>query len=356
MYTAQGRVFMLGENECQKMGVDGTFDNGKRTPALLEMKDEHGNQLFICDIGAGYHHSMFLAYFDQNQYQVWGCGSNSHHEIGDNIGSNLKPTHIKQYDDKDVIKIRCGYYSSVFITRNGKVACRGMRTPTPHDLEALDEEFIVEAASGYSYHIFMNAEGKCFVHGDNGTSQLGITGDRADTIKVLTPMIDKRVILGHGSYNHTVLITDDGELYTTGDTGYGRLGRNVGNKSAKGIGRVKRSIQGKPVRSASAGGYHTIISTWDGEAYACGHSSFGQLGTRLDDYDTNYLAKVDTSRWEIDNKPVYIIQACATGWGSFLLENSSRGLEIPIFKGIGKLYKQLKSEDNPFFDLDIKVM
>jgi alpha-tubulin suppressor-like RCC1 family protein len=169
-------------------------------------------------------------------------------------------------------------------------------------------------------------------------------------------MLDKRVIFAHGSYNHTVFITDDYELWTTGDTGYGRLGRDTPQQSKIGLGRVDHTLLGKRVRSASAGGYHTIVSTDDGEVYACGHSSFGQLGSRIGEYsdDTNYPAKVDTSQWMIDNEPVYIIQACATGWGSFLLENSSRGLELMrSIRGMGRLYKQLVEVDNRFHDIII---
>lgn len=47
----------------------------------------------------------------------------------------------------------------------------------------------------------------CFRHGDNGTMQIGINKKRADKIVLLSPMLHKRVLCAHGSYNHTVLVT-----------------------------------------------------------------------------------------------------------------------------------------------------
>jgi hypothetical protein len=156
---------MIGENEGQKMGTEPIIDqNGNRMPSLLNLLDARNQPVFVCDVGAGYHHSIFLVHAERDTFHVWGCGSNSHKEIGDGIGNNISPTHLKQFDSKDIVKVRCGYYSTILISRDGKVTTRGMRTPNIYDLKALDNEFIVDAASGYSYHIFITAEGKCFVY------------------------------------------------------------------------------------------------------------------------------------------------------------------------------------------------
>lgn len=161
-----GRVFMIGEDECRKMGTDAVIDSdGNRIPTLLKLENSHTKQpLFVSDIAAGYHHSIFLVSVARDSFHVWGCGSNSHGEIGSGIGTDLLPTHMKEYDNKEVIKVRCGYYSTILITRNGEVFIRGMQTPSPNALEVIKNEFIVEAASGYGYHMFITNGGKVYVY------------------------------------------------------------------------------------------------------------------------------------------------------------------------------------------------
>ncbi|KAL0489966.1 E3 ubiquitin-protein ligase HERC [Acrasis kona] len=369
MLTQTGKVYMMGENDCNKMGlpIDAT-EKSVLTPTLVPMNDTLGNPVFVSDIAAGYHHSMFLVKVNNGRknFAVWGCGSNNHREISSMEGHNIEPTLLREFNDKNIVKIRCGYYSTILITDNGKVIVMGMNAPTEQELRhGLQNEFIVEAAAGYSYHMFITREGKVYAHGDNSTLQTGVTdGNRQLTL--LQPLLDKRIISASASYNHTVFITgrshllkthhyqikDDYELFTTGDCGYGRLGRE-GYESKLGIGRVTSALATERVTTASAGGYHTIVSTEKGEVFGFGHSSFGQIGSNtLNAYGPN---KINYKTFSDDEKMVYIIQAVATGWGSFLLEHSGKGKFLRSYSINQKLFAQCKMS-NSYVDIEINTL
>jgi alpha-tubulin suppressor-like RCC1 family protein len=325
---------MLGSNKHLQLGLE---EQTVDTPTLLPLKQSAENSLFVIDISAGYRHSMFVAATCTGT-QVWGCGTNVNNQISNDSGQTLAPTHVSYYNDDNITKIRCGYHSTILINDKGRVFIRGKGVPTDQDLLVLENEVITEAVGGNGYHLFISQEGKCFVHGKNDMSQLGVMGDvSVETIRVLAPMVDRRVILGDAAYDHTVLVTEDGELFTTGKTTHGSLGRTIGKElSSKGIGKVTKNVEGKRVRTASAGGAHTAISTWDGEAMVCGIPSYGRLGIRTGTKEPGIMGVVDKSKWEIERQPIYIIQACATGWGTFLVENSSKETiefeNMPTFK------------------------
>ena len=70
--------------------------------------------------------------------------------------------------------------------------------------------------------------------------------------------------------------TEEGELFTFGEGGFGRLGH--GGQQNKFVPRLVGALAGKKVIGASAGTYHTVVWTEEREIFTFGHGGSGQLG------------------------------------------------------------------------------
>jgi alpha-tubulin suppressor-like RCC1 family protein len=221
-------------------------------------------------------------------------------------------------DREKVRKVRCGYYHSILITETGKVHYAGNISSGLH-LDVLKDEFIVEACGGYEISVFITREGALYV---GYLSQEGILGNS----QLKKWDIDDHFIAASAGYYHAVFLTKSGDVYTCGQDSYGKLGRGATPTDGhQPMGKINTISN---VRTISAGGYHTIMSTRDGLAYGCGHASFGQLGNDFHvEQSTCFTVTncVDEPRL-LDNKidkGAYIIEIDACGWGSFYIESMS---------------------------------
>ena len=90
--------------------------------------------------------------------------------------------------------------------------------------------------------------------------------------------------------HHSAAITESGQLYTWGRGSYGQLGH--GDTEGKTAPTVVSSIQGQCYR-VSCGDCHTVVVTDDGEVFSFGSGEDGQLGhDNHNSYSTPKIIKV----------------------------------------------------------------
>ena len=92
------------------------------------------------------------------------------------------------------------------------------------------------------------------------------------------PLTQKHSVraLSHGK-NHTVGLTRSGRVYTWGQNDFGQLG--LGHHDDVEVpSRIGGSLNGKKIRSADCGDFHTIVLTEDGDLYSFGSGERGQHG------------------------------------------------------------------------------
>jgi RCC1 and BTB domain-containing protein len=75
---------------------------------------------------------------------------------------------------------------------------------------------------------------------------------------------------------HTAAITDEGELFTWGGGEHGQLGH--GNKENYSRPTLVRAIAGVKIKQVTCGWSHTVMLTEDGEVWSCGNGDHGKLG------------------------------------------------------------------------------
>ena len=133
------------------------------------------------------------------------------------------------------------------------------------------------AASVY-HTMVLTQEGSVYATGENGIGQLGdgSTSDKNFFVKVFSS--DAKAIAAGDTYS--MIVRRDGSLWASGRNTYGQFGD--GNPSYEVPPERPRFVKIVPggVDAVSAGGAHSIIVKEDGSLWASGDNEFGQLGDR----------------------------------------------------------------------------
>src|SRR5690606_16059395 len=97
------------------------------------------------------------------------------------------------------------------------------------------------------------------------------------TPRLIQSLASKRVVKDACSYYHTLVSTDQEELFAFGRNDYGQLGLGVTVDRAKPCQVL--SIRGAVIYALACGQYHSVISVQGVGVLACGKNDYGQLGT-----------------------------------------------------------------------------
>ncbi|CAB1328951.1 unnamed protein product [Coregonus sp. 'balchen'] len=118
-------------------------------------------------------------------------------------------------------------------------------------------------------------DGRLFMWGDNSVGQIGL-GAESYTSEPREVMVGQPVAWVSCGYYHSAFVTVDGDLYTFGESGNGRLGLFPDQLANH---RVPQQVEGiqDPVIQVSCGGEHTVALTKE-DVYTFGRGQHGQLG------------------------------------------------------------------------------
>jgi hypothetical protein len=87
------------------------------------------------------------------------------------------------------------------------------------------------------------------------------------------------VIAIAAGYDHSVALTSNGWVWTWGNNAYGQLGRSTSPNSYGFTPGIVSALTNRRVTAVAAGNYFTLAVTSNGQAYAWGGNSQGELGT-----------------------------------------------------------------------------
>jgi RCC1 and BTB domain-containing protein len=86
----------------------------------------------------------------------------------------------------------------------------------------------------------------------------------------------KKVVFVASNGHHSACITEDGDTYTWGLGEHGQLGH--GDEINRSTPKLISGLAGKKAKEVACGGYHTIVRTDNGNVYSFGNGTEGQLG------------------------------------------------------------------------------
>ena len=140
---------------------------------------------------------------------------------------------------------------------------------------------IVSVAAGYYHSVLLDEDGNVWTAGRNSDGQLGIGKEDDNANSTFTQVtvgggVKIKAIAAGG--NHTVLLDENGNVWTTGYNKYGQLGRETSSSSDSTFTQVTNGISGVKITAIAAGTYHTILLDENGNVWTAGYNSYGQLG------------------------------------------------------------------------------
>uniref|UniRef100_A0A182M4V1 HECT domain-containing protein n=1 Tax=Anopheles culicifacies TaxID=139723 RepID=A0A182M4V1_9DIPT len=193
---------------------------------------------------------------------------------------------------EDVAQAACGTTHTLFLTKEGKMyACGnndhgqlGHDTETlpnkrPQLLVSLENYIITGVSCGTAHSLALTNWGQVFSWGSNAVGQLGhdTENGRQPTPRMIKAIGAKHVVqIASGQY-HCLALTNNGELYAWGSNSYGQLGIGTTNEKVP-IPTLVQSLAGVPIAFIACGGNHSFAVSKSGAIFGWGKNTFGQLG------------------------------------------------------------------------------
>ncbi|MDR1152430.1 MAG: Ig-like domain-containing protein [Bifidobacteriaceae bacterium] len=156
------------------------------------------------------------------------------------------------------------------------------QTPTTTCIE-LPDGVPATSISAESHAVAVGADGVAYTWGsiEGNVAYEGNESHSADPLPVKMP-VDTPVIAVSAGFQHTAVLTSDGAIYTSGDSGRGRLGDGktpeYDTSWKQGWESTKVAAEGLTFTAVAAGYEHTLALSDQGEVYAWGADFAGQLG------------------------------------------------------------------------------
>lgn len=143
-----------------------------------------------------------------------------------------------------------------------------------------------------------------FSFGSNASGRTGL-GTTLGSTTVATPIDishlgDRAVKQVSAGREHSLLLTDEGDVYSFGTSAVGIIGRTtpIGSSQSVAAAIDTTNLGGDKITQVSAGGSHSLILAEDGDVYAFGYDLLGRTGRGIDsDTSTNTATPINMSNF-----------------------------------------------------------
>jgi alpha-tubulin suppressor-like RCC1 family protein len=273
----------------------------------------------IMQIDAGAYYSLLLA----NDGTVFSFGWNNHGMTGLNtaIDNTLIATAIdlNNLSGKTVTQVSAGGgrdgRHSLLLTDDGSVFSFGWNdagrtgqntdsgntlVATPIDASNLAGKTITQVAAGAQHSLLLASDGTVFSFGSNDSGRTGLNNASGFTM-IATPirtnnLAGKTITQVAAGGRHSLLLADDGTVFSFGYNGDGQTGLNTSNGSTL----VARPINttnlvGKTITQIAAGTWHNLLLADDGTVFSFGFNDAGQTGLNTASGNTLVATPIDTT-------------------------------------------------------------
>ena len=282
-----GNVWAWGSNQYGQCGTTTNYGSSKYVPSKVDGINN------VKKVSAGTHHTLAL----KTNGEVWAWGYNHYGELG--VGDIYYRSYpIQSQTNGTVIDISAGYFCSTAITENNIYSwgrdvsgqfSRGITASsyTPVAATGITGPF-KQIATGYDFTVVLKEDGTVWSAGYNGVGQFGNgTQTHSATFTQATSISGVETIDAEGYF--AIAIKNDKSVWATGGNWTGQLGTAT---------RVHEStyieLVGEPKMNQISLGYEFSLGLGtDGKVLAWGSNGYGQVSVNSPDYEKDPIA-VDT--------------------------------------------------------------
>ncbi|XP_021888390.1 ultraviolet-B receptor UVR8-like isoform X3 [Carica papaya] len=264
------------------------------SPCIANM----GPGVRITAVAVGGRHTLALSVADIGQVWGWGYGGEGQLGLGSRIkmvssphlircieehasatdrslvmhqGSTKVSDQVSKVPGSYVKAISCGGRHSAVITDGGKLLTFGWGLYgqcghgntndqlRPTVVSSLLGTQVQSVAAGLWHTVCISTEGRVYAFGGNQFGQLGTGTDHAETSPKLldAPSLDnKHAIVVSCGARHTIILTEDGQVYSWGWNKYGQLG--LGDSTDRNTPSLIQ-INGCRPKNIACGWWHTLL-------------------------------------------------------------------------------------------------
>ncbi|XP_011257668.1 probable E3 ubiquitin-protein ligase HERC4 isoform X1 [Camponotus floridanus] len=276
------KMFCWGSTIHGELGLGGIEDENIFMPRQVDFAKANEVEQIAC----GENYTVTIT----NDGQVYSCGNNDYGQLG-HEKARKRLQLIPGLDAFVFKKIACGSCHTLAVNEWGQLFSWGCNMKgqlglnsvdcterTPRMVKALGTSVIVQIACGIEHSIALTNDGELYSWGSNREGQLGIGSHTVTEIKpkrIITLAAVPIAFIACGGY-HTVVISKSGVVFAWGRNTFGQLGLN--DTQQRIVPCQLRTLRNAKVCYAACGEEFSVFLTLDGGVFTCGAGMYGQLG------------------------------------------------------------------------------
>ncbi len=289
--SSDGSVFLFGSNEYSQIG---SMDQILSSSPIILRNTTNRSLWTATQIAAGGYHSVFLG----SNGAMYSFGDNSFGQLGDGttmLRSYPTPIYCSPLQEKLIIQLATCKTHSILVTSDGQLFSWGQNWYGQlGDGTNVDKDFpvsvetdgvlrgrqIVQLGVSSYFSVALSRDGQLFSWGDGGKLGDGTRKGRYSpvTVDMNGVLLGKKVVQIAVGLEHTVVLTEDMQLFSWGGNTNGQLGDGtfLNRISPSPVKMGNMTMNGARIRQIVAGNYHTVVRT-DRLCFVWGRISTGQL-------------------------------------------------------------------------------
>ena len=318
---SDGNVYAWGNNRYGQLG-NGTTNTSQKTPVRVKTPDRSTypdlpEDFTYVQVSAGELHSLALG----SDGNVYAWGSNQYGQLCNGTTGSYRNTPAKVGKpagapaDFTYVQVSGGYWHSLAVGSDGNAWAWGynnfgqlgngttgsyrntpvrVKTPDRSTYPNLPADFTyLQVSGGWQHSLAVGSDGNAYAWGYNSRGRLGdgTSTERHAPVRVKTPdrkaypdlPADFTYLQVSAGGDHSLAVGSDGNAYAWGSNGDGQLGNNTTSSSSVPA-RVRDpanptdTSRGLKATQVSGGQLHSLALGSDGNAWAWGYNTYGQLG------------------------------------------------------------------------------